>query len=141
MATRQDKKEDFYSKAHLTVAAIRVFEHLHARPPTVDDVSKTINMSIEQSNFVCRKLEELEIIEAVEGSYGARLFIRDHIKIEEIPRGEEENKLGEELKKFQDTQKAIVQKMESFQVKQKQKKKDLFAEMEKKLKEELDKKA
>ena len=123
------------------MAAIRVFEHLHARPPTVDDVSKTINMSIEQSNFVCRKLEELEIIEAVEGSYGARLFIRDHIKIEEIPRGEEENKLGEELKKFQDTQKAIVQKMESFQVKQEQKKKDLFAEMEKKLKEELDKKS
>jgi hypothetical protein len=31
--------------------------------------------------------------------------------------------------------------MESFQVKQEQKKKDLFAEMEKKLKEELDKKS
>ena len=81
------------------------------------------------------------IIEAIEGSYGARLFIRDHVKLEEIPRGEEENKLGEEVKKFQDIQKAIVQKMESFQVKQEQKKKDLFAEMEKKLREELDKKS
>ena len=141
MTTQQDKKEDFYSKAHLVVAAIRVFAHLHARPPGVDDLSKTINISIEQSNFVCRKLEELGVIEAVEGSYGARLFILDHLKIEEIPRGEEENKLGEEVKKFQDTQKAIVQKMESFQVKQEQKKKDLFAEMEKKLREELDKKS
>ena len=88
MTTQQDKKEDFYSKAHLVVAAIRVFEHLHARPPGVDDLSKTINISIEQSNFVCRKLEELGVIEAVEGSYGARLFILDHLKIEEIPRGE-----------------------------------------------------
>ena len=90
-------------------------------------------------NFICRKLEELEVIEAVEGSYGTRLFVRDHLKIEDIPRGETGNKFEDELKKFQDNRKGFSQKMESFQAQQQQKKKDLFAEMEKKLKEELEK--
>jgi hypothetical protein len=66
--------------------------------------------------------------------------VRDHLKIEEIPRGESDNHFEEELKKFQDNRKAISQKIETFQAEQKQKKKDLFAEMEKKLKNELEKK-
>ena len=135
-----DKKDDFYSQAHLLVAAIRVFEHINARPPTIEDLCQTINFSIEKGNFICRKLEELNIIEAVEGSYGTRLFVRDHLKIEDIPRGEPESNFEDELKKFQDSRKAFSQKMETFQAQQKQKKKDLFAEMEKKLKEEMDKK-
>ena len=136
----QGKKEDFYVQAHLVVAAIRVFEYTNSRPPTIDDLCQTINFSIEKGNFICRKLEELDIIEAVEGSYGTRLFVRDNLKIEEIPRGESDNHFEEELKKFQDNRKAISQKIETFQAEQKKKKKDLFAEMEKKLKNELEKK-
>ena len=135
-----DNKKDFYSQAHLIVAAIRVFEHKNSRPPTIGDLCQTIDFSIEKGNFICRKLEELDIVEAVEGSYGARLFVRDHLKIEDIPRGESESNFEEELKKFQDNRKALSQKIETFQAEQKQKKKDLFAEMEKKLKSELEKK-
>ena len=135
-----DKKDDFYSRAHLMVAAIRVFEHINGRPPTIEDLCQTINLSIEKGNFICRKLEELEIIEAVEGSYGTRLFVCHHLKIEDIPRGESGSNFEEELKKFQDSRKAFSQKVETIQAQQKQKKKDLFAEMEKKLKKELDKK-
>ena len=136
----QNKQKDLYSQAHLMVAAVRVFEHNNSRPPTIDDLCQMINFSIEKGNFICRKLEELDVIEAVEGTFGTRLFVRDHLKIEEIPRGEADNNFEEELKKFQDQQKAFSRKIESFQAQQKQKKKDLFAEMEKKLKEELDKK-
>ena len=136
----QEDQKDFYMQAHLFVAAVRVFEHRHSRPPTIDDLCQMINFSIEKGNFICRKLEELDVIEAVEGTYGARLFVRDHLRIEDIPRGEAEKNFEDELKKFQESQKAISQKIESFQAKQKQKKKDLFAEMEKKLKQELDKK-
>ena len=136
----QDKKTDVYSQAHLLVAAIRVYEHLNSRPPTLEDLCRTVNFSLEQGSFICRKLEEMDIVEAVEGSYGVRIFIRNHLNIEDIPRGGQENKFEEELKKFQDNQKAFSHKIESFQAQQKQKKKDLFAEMEKKLKEELEKK-
>ena len=136
----QNKKIDFYDEAHLLVAAIRLFKHLNSRPPTVDDLCQTIHISIERGNLICRKLEELGIIEAVAGSYGARWYIKDHLQIEDIPRGEPESKLEDELKKFQDSQKALSQKIESMQAEQKQKKKSLFADMEKKLKEELEKK-
>ena len=136
----QDKQKDFYSQAHLMVAAIRVYEHINSRPPTAEDLCQTINFSIEKGNFICRRLEELDIIEAVEGSYGTRLFVREHLKIEDIPRGDPESNFEDELKKFQDNRKAFSQKVETFQAQQKQKKKDLFAEMEKKLKEELEKK-
>ena len=136
----QNKKIDLYSQSHLVVAAIRIYEHLHSRPPTVDDVCRVINFSVEQGYFICRKLQEIDIIKTVEGSYGTRLFINDHLKLEDLPRGEQENKLEDDLKKFQDTQKAFSRKIESFQTQQKQKKKNLFAEMEKKIKEELEKK-
>jgi hypothetical protein len=134
------EKQDLYSQAHLLVAAIRVFEHNSSRPPAIEELCRTINFSIEKGNFICRKLEELEIIEAVEGSYGPRLFVRDHLKIEDIPRGVSDSGFEDELKKFQDNRKAFTRKIKSFQAQQKQKKEDLFAEMEKKLKKELDKK-
>ncbi|MBT8367590.1 MAG: hypothetical protein KJP23_23095 [Deltaproteobacteria bacterium] len=136
----RDKKIDFYQETHLIVAAIRIFEHLNSRPPDLSELCGTINLSIERGSFICRKLEEMGIIEAVEGSYGARWYVRDHLKIEDIPRGEPGSKLEDELKKFQDTQKAFSQKMKILQAQQKKRKKDLFADMEKKLKEELDKK-
>ncbi len=136
----QDKKTDLYQEAHLLVAAIRIFNHLNSRPPTVEDLCRTIHISIERGNLICRRLEELGIIEAVAGSYGARWYIKDHLKLEDIPRGEPGSKLDDELKKFQDSQKALSQKIESMKAEQKQKKKNLFADMEKKLKEELEKK-
>ena len=136
----QNKQIDFYNEAHLFVAAIRIFEHLNSRPPNADELCRTINFSIERGNFISRKLEDLGIIEAVEGSYGARLYVSDHLKIEDIPQGEPGSNMEDELKKFQDSQKAFSQKMETLQAEQKQKKKDRFAEMEKKLKEELEKK-
>ena len=136
----QDKQIDFYQEAHLFVAAIRIFEHLNSRPPNVDELCRTINFSRERGNFICRKLKDLGIIEAVEGSYGARWYVSEHLKIEDIPRDAPPSKMEDELKKFQDTQKAFSQKIETLQAEQKQKKKDLFADMEKKLKEELEKK-
>ena len=136
----QKKQIDFYTEAHVLVAGIRVFEYLNSRPPNVDELCRTIHFSIERCNFICRKLEDLEVIEAVEGSYGARWYVRDHLNIEDIPRGEPESKMEDELRKFQDNQKAFSQKLETMQAEQKKKKKDLFADMEKKLKEEIEKK-
>ena len=137
----QNKADDFYSDAQLMVAAIRVCEHRHSTPPSMEDICDTLSFSIEKSSFILRKLQEMEIIDVVKGSYGDRFFIRNHLKLEDIPRCQEENRFEEELKKFQNTQKALSQKVESFKAEQAQKKKDLFSEMEKKLKAELEKKS
>lgn len=132
---------DLYSESHLFVAAIRVHEHLHGVPPTLDEIGRMLNFSAEKAGFISRRLAELGVVEAVvQGSFGARFFIRDHRRLEEIPRGETGPRLEEEVKKFQDLQKAITRRVESIQAEQAGKKKNLFAEMEKKLKEEIEKK-
>ncbi|MGD9045388.1 MAG: hypothetical protein PVG06_16870 [Desulfobacterales bacterium] len=136
----EDKNKDLYTDAHLLISAIRVCEHQNKTPPTVEDICRILSMSIEHSSYLCRKLKQLGIIDVVKGSYGDRLFVRDFLKIEEIPRGENESRLEEELKKFRESQKGLTQKIESIQTQQAEKKKSLFAEMEKKLKQELDKK-
>ena len=134
------QKTDFYSNAHLVVAAIRVLAHKNASPPTIDEVCRTISFHLEQGNFICKKLKEMGILDVVEGAYGTRLFIKNHLKIEEIPKGEKDGSLKEDLKKFQDSKKDFTQKIESFQAKQAKKQKELFAELEKKLKNGPDKK-
>ena len=135
------RSKNLYTTAHLFVSAIRVWEYQNESPPAIEEISHMLAMSIERGNYICRKLQEMGIIESVEGSFGNRLFIRDHLKIEKIPREDDESKLEEELKKFQESQKGLSQKIKTIQAKQAQKKKDLFAEMEKKLKQELDKKS
>jgi DNA-binding IscR family transcriptional regulator len=137
----KDRSRNLYKTAHLFVSAIRVWEYQNDTPPALEEISQMLAMSIERTSYICRKLKEVGIVDSVEGSFGNRLFIRDHLKIEEIPREDDESKLEEELKKFQESQKGLSQKIETIQAKQAQKKKDLFAEMEKKLKQELDKKA
>ncbi len=128
------QNSDFYSNAHLVVATIRVLTHKNSTPPSIDQVCRTISFSLEQGNFICKKLKKIEIIEVVEGAFGNRLFIKNHMKIEEIPKGKKEDKLEEALKKFQNSRKDFSKKIESYQVEQEKKQKDLFAELEKKLK-------
>ncbi len=135
------KNQNLYTLAHLFVSAIRLCEYQRNTPPTIDDVSKILAMSMERSHYICRKLKELGIVDSVEGSYGNRLFVRDHLKIEDIPREDDGTQLEAELKKFKESQQELTQKIETIQAKQAQNKKDLFAEMEKKLKKELHKKS
>jgi DNA-binding transcriptional regulator GbsR (MarR family) len=135
----KENSKDLYTSAHLFVSAIRVCEHQMSAPPSLDDIAQILVMSLERCSYVCRKLNELGVIESIERSYGNRLFVRDHLKIEEIPRDVDGTQMEAELQKFKESQKAISEKIESIHAKQAQKKKDLFTEMEKKLKQELDK--
>jgi hypothetical protein len=132
--------KSLYSDAHLFVAAIRVFQHLHRKPPTIEEVCDQISLSIEQGTLLFRKLTDIGALEGVEGSYGVRLFIIDHLKIETLPREKVDPRMQEELRKFHDSRKEFSKKIETMRAEQLEKKKSRFAEMEKKLKAELEKK-
>jgi len=93
---------NLYKDAHLVISAIRVLEHRNSVPPSIDDVCNFISFSLEQGNYICRKLSETGIIEIVEGAFGIRLFVKNHLAIEEIPKDAKVNSMEEELKKFQD---------------------------------------
>jgi len=133
------QKSNFYSDAHLIVASIRVLTHKNHTPPSIEDVSSALSFSSDKSHFICKKLSGMEIIDIAEGAFGIRLFVKDHLKIEEIPKDEKEDKLEEALKKFKDSKKDFSKKIESFQAQKAKNQKDLFAELEKKLKGESNK--
>lgn len=133
--------KDLYTEAHLLVAAIRVCDHLNARPATIDDACRMLGFSVEHTGIICRRLVEMGVLDSVIGTFGERIFIRDHLKLEDIPRGEVSRKLEDEVRKFQDLQRSFTQKIEALQAEQAGKKKNRFAEMEKKLKEEIEKKS
>ena len=129
-----------YKNAHLVVSAVRILEHRNSAPPEIDDVCAMLSISPEQGHYLCRKLAEHQIIEVVDGAYGPRLFVRDHLKIEEIPNEEREDKFQEALKEFQTSRESHTQKVKAIQQDRQQKKKDLFADLEKQLKKNLNKK-
>lgn len=126
-----------YKNAHLFVAAVRVLEHRNAAPPSIEEVCEMLAISVEQGSYICRKLQELAAVEMVEGAYGPRLFIKNHLKLEEIPVEEEKDRLGEALKAFQTSRQQHSQKVAAIRKGQQQKKKSLFADLEKQLKEKL----
>jgi hypothetical protein len=134
------KIEDLYTNAHLFVAGIRLCEYRDSTQPSIEVVCQLLDFSLEQGNFICKKLIEFGVIEMVEGAFGTRLFIKDHLKIEEIPSKEKASDLEDEVKKFQDSKKEFTQKIESIQAAQAEKKKNLFADVEKKFKEQIEKK-
>jgi uncharacterized protein YlxW (UPF0749 family) len=76
----------------------------------------------------------------VEGNFGMKLFVEDHLRIEEIPRGEKKNDLAQELAQFQKKQQNQNKKVEAIQEELARKRHEKFAEIEAKLKKELLKK-
>jgi hypothetical protein len=99
-----------YKNAHLFVAAVRVLQHRKAAPPAIEDVCEMLSISVEQGSYICRKLKEYQAIEMIESAYGPRLFIKNHLKLEEIPAEEPEDRLGEALKAFQTSRQQQSQK-------------------------------
>ncbi len=128
---------DFYNLAHLVVAAIRVLEHQSGQPATVEGVCRKLSFSLDRVNFICHRLEKLGVIERPAGAHGDRLFIRDHLGIERIDRTETESQLDRELKRFQDARGQLEEKVNTLRRKQAHRKKDLFADLENRLKKEL----
>jgi hypothetical protein len=133
------QKVNLYADAHLFISAIRIIEHRKSTPPSVEAVCDLLDLSIEQGRYLCRKLFEIGVIDTVAGAYQDCLVILDHTKLESIPKQDQSDELQQELEKFQRSQKDQVQKVEAIKAAQAEKKKTLFAEMEKKLKKELDK--
>lgn len=93
--------------------------------------------SKEKSHLICRKLEETEVIEVLEGAFGNRIIIKDHLKLEDIPKDVSESKLDEELKKFKSSKQELEKRVESIKADQDKKQKQLFADLEKKFKKDL----
>lgn len=131
---KDNHMKDMYSLCHLVIAAIRVLEHQQNAPPTIDEVCKILSASSEQINFICRKLNEIGAIDIFEGGYGIRLDIKDHLKVEAIPKNQDVSSIQKDIQHFLNSKQDIDQKIETIKSQKEKKKKQLFAEIESKLK-------
>jgi hypothetical protein len=130
-------KKDLYHNAHLVVAAIRLLEHQRNMPPDVETLQKTLDFSLEECHFLCRKLHQLGVIDIVEGSFGAKLFIKNHLELENIPKMPEDSHIREDIDRFMTSRKDYSKEIESIKAQQEKKQKDLFARIDEKLKKNL----
>ncbi len=130
-------KNDLYSQAHLLVSAIRILAHQNPAPPSIVQICKCLDYTEEQAGIILRKLEKVGAVKTVQGAFGVRYTIKDHLAIEEIPKDTKESRLDQELKKFKDERKNIEKKIDAIKAEKDKKQKNLFAELEKKLKKDL----
>jgi hypothetical protein len=133
------ENRSLYHEGHLFVAAIRILERRHGAPPTLEQIAELVHFSNQQIGLISRRLRDMGITEQVEGAYGDRWGIVDHLKLEELPRDQEVTLLDTALKKFQSERSKLAQKVETIKEMQAQKRKDLFAGLDKKLKKDLTK--
>jgi hypothetical protein len=133
------ESRSLYHEGHLFVAAIRILERRHGAPPTLDQIAELVHFSNEQTGLISRRMRDAGIAEQVQGAFGDRWSIVDHLKLEELPRDQEVTQLDTALKKFQSERNKLSQKIETIKEMQAQKRKDLFAGLEKKLKKDLSK--
>jgi hypothetical protein len=127
-----------YDDAHLFVAAIRVLTHQRHAPPSVEDVCKALSHTSEWGSAISRRLEELGIVNVAQTPFGTRLFIADHLRLEKIPRVKQETGFGAEIEAFRKGKQEFTRKIEGIQAEAAKRKKELFSELEKKLKKEGD---
>lgn len=134
------KANDLYTTAHLFVAAVRVLDHRDGAPPSLEAVCRLLDYSDEKGSFLLNRLKEPGIVDTVQSGFNDRIVVGNHLAIEELPRDYEESRLEQELKKFKQGRDAMQAKVASIKAQQDRKKQDLFAEIEKKLKQKMDRK-
>ncbi len=131
------EEKNLYAQAHLFVAAIRVLEHQQAAPPALESVCGLLSISLEEGNRLCRKLLDLEVIGLVEKTGDIHLFIKDHVKLEQIPLQQTSSSLADELMRFKKEKEADRKSLETLRAQQEEKKKKLHEALARKLKDGL----
>jgi len=135
------ERKSIFNEGHLVVAAIRILEFRSGSPPASDQIAEMLKMSAEQTAYIIRRLKEEGIIELVESAFGDRWTTADYLKLEDLSRdAAEPTQLDHALEKFQSEKNKMAQKVEAIKEQQAAKKKDLFAEIEQKLKKDISKK-
>ncbi len=103
-----------YEEGQLIVAAIRVLEHQLSRPPSIEEVGDALNRSAEIAHLHVRGLESEGIVRVVKTPFETHLEIVDHMKLEELPKGEQSAAFGTDLDEFHEKKKKEHEAMESF---------------------------
>ncbi len=126
-------RSDLYEGAHLFVAGIRIYEHLHGRPPALGDLAQILKVSEEELSLMARKLCDEKIVTAVISGAECRYGLGDHTRIEALPRHEQSPRMADEITRFQNRQQSRLKEIEQSLGDGRDKKR-VFSDLEKALK-------
>jgi len=127
------KSTDLYEQAHVFLAGIRVFEHLHKRPPSLDGLSALLKISEEELSLLARKLEDRSIIRVIQAGAQIRYSIADYAALEDLPRGQQSSRMKDEISQFKNQQQSRLKEIEKTLGRSTDKAK-IFSDLEKALK-------
>jgi DNA-binding Lrp family transcriptional regulator len=125
--------QNFYSNAHLFVAAIRILEHRFNRPPALKEIAEMLSLSLDETARISRRLEEAGITKSASSGNEERFYIADHLAIENIPKDTKAPAMMEEVMRMKAEKEAKLSKLEGL-MKKGPVKPDLFSELDKALK-------
>lgn len=89
-----------YQEAHLVVAGVRVLLFREGRPPTPEEVSALLGMSVEKVHVLVHELSEMRVLRALRGPFTTHLDVVDPRPLEQLPRGDDEPAIKQELADF-----------------------------------------
>ena len=123
-------------QAHLMVAGVRVLEHQHNRPPSVNELAALLGISREVTGHQVRVLETLGILQTIKSPFDLRVELDDYRQIEALPVEETGPGFKDEVedfhRKFEKKQKDLQNLFDSGEQEKRQKERfsDLDSELE-----------
>ncbi len=82
------------------VAAIRVLTHRQESPPRAEDIAELLGMAPAWVRMLAASLDESGIVAIVRSAFDEHLEIRDHLKLEELEKEEQDADLEAEFEAF-----------------------------------------
>ena len=89
-----------YEDGHLIVAAVRVLSHNSDKPPTPEDIAGLLGMAPDFVRNLVIALGDEGILKVVENPFEIRTEVKNHNKLEELPRAAQGPSIQDELDEF-----------------------------------------
>lgn len=83
------------------VAAVRLITHREGRGPTEEEAAQLLGIAPDYLRNLLRNLAEFGVLQMVKNAFESRFEVADHLRLEELPRGEQEPVIESELEQFQ----------------------------------------
>ncbi len=124
-----------YEEAQILLAGVRLFRHREKRFPTLKDLSDMIGFSMESVHHLCNRLEAIGAVERIRGAFEDRVCLKDPLQAESLREADEGPSVAEDLRKWEKEKRERVREVERLfsDEARGEKKKDLFAEIEERL--------
>jgi len=89
-----------YEDGHLIVAAVRVLSHNSDKPPTPEDIAGLLGLAPDFVRNLVIALGDQGILKVVENPFEIRTEVKNHNRLEDLPKESEGPSIQDELDEF-----------------------------------------